>query len=242
MITAVLSLVAGFLSVLAPCILPLLPIIIGGGLTGDKDKKRPYIIIVSLVISLVLFTVLLRTTTRFIDAEQYLRYVSGGIVIILGLVMLFPDIWDKFLIQTGLQAKSQRLLGKAGQSKSQTGSAILTGVALGPVFSSCSPMYGWIIAQILVNSSNVAYVYLGFYVIGLSLALLGITLFGQRLLDKIKWATDPKGLFTKIVAVLFIAVGVAVAFGYDQDLQSYLVEQDFINIKSIENKLVPDDF
>jgi len=240
MITAILSIIAGFLSVLAPCILPLLPIIIGGGLTGKEDSKRPYIIIASLITSLVLFTVLLRTTTQFIDAEQYLRWISGGIVVMLGLTMLFPELWDKFLVITGLQAKSQRLLGRAGQAKSQTGSAVLTGVALGPVFSSCSPMYGWIIAQILVSSSNIAYVYLGFYVIGLAAALLGITLFGKRLLDKIKWATNPKGLFTKVIAALFILVGIAVATGFDQDIQSYLVEQDFINIKSLENKLVPD--
>ncbi|MBP9132237.1 cytochrome c biogenesis protein DipZ, partial [Candidatus Saccharibacteria bacterium] len=59
---------AGLLSVLAPCVLPLLPIIIGGSISGNKkDKKRPFIIAGSLAISLFLFTLLLKATTLLIN-------------------------------------------------------------------------------------------------------------------------------------------------------------------------------
>jgi len=242
MLTFLLSIIAGFLSVLAPCILPLLPIIIGGSLTGSENKKRPYIIIASLIVSLVLFTLLLRVSTSLIGIHpDTWSYLSGGIVILLGLTMLFPAAWDQLIGRLGIQAKSQGLLGKAGKTKNDTLSAVFTGVALGPVFSSCSPMYAWIIATVIPDSSALGLFYLLGYVIGLGAALLGIALFGQKMVQKIKWASDPHGLFTKIIAVLFIAVGILVATGYEKDIRSYLLDQDFLNLKTLEDRLVPQD-
>ena len=46
--------IAGALTVLAPCVLPLLPIIIGGSVSGDTtDRRRPFIITGSLAVSLI---------------------------------------------------------------------------------------------------------------------------------------------------------------------------------------------
>lgn len=242
MLIALLSLAAGFLSVLAPCVLPLLPIIIGGSFTGKEDKRRPYIITASLVFSLILFTLLLKASTSLIGIDPKVwSYVSGFIVIALGLVMLFPDAWDTIIGKAGLQAKSQQLLGKAGQKSNGVSSAVLTGLALGPVFSSCSPMYSWVIATVLPESTSKGLFYLGMYCIGLAAALLGISIFGRKMIDKIKWASNPHGIFQKSIAILFILVGLAVATGYDKKIQTFLVDKDFLNIKSLEIKLVPED-
>lgn len=242
MLIALLSLVAGFLSVLAPCVLPLLPIIIGGSFTGVENKKRPYIIIVSLVVSLVLFTLLLKASTVLIGIDPSVwNYISGGIVVLLGLTMLFPHIWDQIIGRLGLQAKSQELLGSANKTKNGNLSAILTGAALGPVFSSCSPLYAWVIATVLPENIFKGLIFLGAYSIGLSVALLGIALLGRRMIDKIKWASNPKGWFQRIVAILFILVGVTVITGYDKKIQTFLVDRDFLNLKSLEEKLVPND-
>ncbi len=242
MLIALLSLTAGFLSVLAPCILPLLPVIIGGSFAEKENKWRPYIITGSLVFSLILFTLLLKVSTSLIGIDPRVwNYISGGIVITLGFVMLFPDQWDKVIGRVGVQAKSQKFLGKAGKQKNGTSSAVLTGLALGPVFSSCSPMYAWVIATVLPESTARGLLYLGMYSIGLAVALLGISLLGRRLIDKIKWASNPRGAFQKIIAVLFILVGLAVATGYDKTIQAYLLEKDFINIKALEVKLIPED-
>ena len=77
MILLILSFFAGILTVFAPCILPLLPLIIGGSITGDeKQKYRPYIIIGSLVVSLIGFTLLLKASTLLIGADQNaLKYI-----------------------------------------------------------------------------------------------------------------------------------------------------------------------
>ena len=242
MLIGLLSIVAGFLSVLAPCVLPLLPIIIGGSLTEHSNRKRPYIIIGSLVFSLVLFTLLLKASTALIGIDPKVwSYVSGGIIILLGLTLLFPDIWDAVIGKSGLQAKSQRLLGRAGKQENGTVSAILTGLALGPVFSSCSPLYTWLIATVLPESAAKGVVYLSLYSIGLSTALLGIALLGGKMIDKIKWASNPHGWFQKSIAVLFVLVGLAIMTGYDKTIQTYLVDKDFLNIKTLEEKLVPED-
>jgi cytochrome c biogenesis protein CcdA len=242
MLLVILSLIAGFLSVLAPCVLPLLPIIIGGSLSGNDSKKRPYIIVISLVLSLILFTLLLKVSTVLIGLDPtVLNYISGGIVIALGLVLLFPLEWDKLIGKLGLQVKSQKLLGDAGKTNNRTLSAVLTGLALGPVFSSCSPMYAWIVATVLPGNYSAGIIYLAAYSTGLAIALLGIALLGKRMIDKIKWASNPHGLFQKVIAVLFILVGLAVATGFDKDVQAYLLEKDFLNIKNLEEKLVPEN-
>jgi len=49
-VTALLSLVAGVLTVLAPCVLPFLPVIVGGSL-GHGSRRRPYLIAASLAAS-----------------------------------------------------------------------------------------------------------------------------------------------------------------------------------------------
>lgn len=241
--TAALSFVAGLLTVLAPCVLPLLPIILGGSVAADdeKDRWRPYIITASLVLSLIVFTLLLKASTVLIGVEpQVWTYVSGGLVIVLGLFMLFPNLWAKFIGLIGFEAKSQQLLGKAGQTKNRTLSAVLTGVALGPVFSSCSPTYVWVIATVLPANTALGVLYLAIYCVGVALSLLAIALLGRRLLSRMKWAANPNGWFQRFVAVLFILVGLSLVTGVDKQIQTYLVEQDPLHLIELEQKLVPD--
>ncbi|CAN5270080.1 cytochrome c biogenesis protein DipZ [soil metagenome] len=243
LVTALLSYVAGLLTALAPCVLPLLPIILGGSLSGEKkDKWRPYIITASLVVSLVLFTLLLKASTVFIGIDPKVWTIGSGIlVIILGFFMLFPDLWARMIGKLGIEHRSQGLLGKAYKQENGVLSAILIGAALGPIFSSCSPTYAWVIATVLPSSTLLGMFYLTFYVLGVATALLAIALLGRRLLVKIKWASDPKGWFQRIIAILFIVVGIFVATGLDKKVQTYLVEKDFLNIKLLEEKLVPEN-
>ncbi|MBP7062265.1 hypothetical protein KBA84_05715 [Patescibacteria group bacterium] len=53
---------AGILTILAPCVLPVLPIILGGGLVEGKIK-RILIICLSFIVSIVAFTLLLKVST-----------------------------------------------------------------------------------------------------------------------------------------------------------------------------------
>jgi len=234
------SFLAGILTVAAPCILPLLPIVIGGSFNSSRQAalRRALFISIGLAISVIAFTLLLKATTTLLDVPVSVwQYISGGIVIILGIQMLFPDLWLKLASKIGLETRGNQALAKASQ-KTGVGGALLTGAALGPVFSSCSPTYAFIVAAALPASFLTGLIYLIAYSLGLSLTLLGIALLGQKLVARLGWLVDEKGLARKVIAVLFIAVGVMVILGLDKKLQTYVLDQGlYAPIESLEDKL-----
>lgn len=220
----VVSFLAGVLTVLAPCILPLLPVIVGGtAASGEKDIKRPLLIAVSLAGSVIIFTLLLKASTSLIMVPAYVwQVISGGIIIIFGLSLLFETAWAR--VAVGLNQSSNKLLGKAAQKHGWIG-AILVGAALGPVFSSCSPTYALIVAGVLPASFEQGLAYLVAYAAGLAGILLAIGLLGQHIVSRLGWASNPNGWFKKTLAIVFIIVGVAVLFGLDKAVQTYVVQQ-----------------
>jgi len=232
---------AGLITVLAPCVLPLLPIIIGGAITGNqRDKKRPYIIAASLAISLILFTLLLKATTVFINVPPAtFTIISGAIIIIIGLLSLFPAAYEKLIIKLGIQSRSQKMMGAGLKNKNRYIGPIITGAALGPVFSSCSPVYAYILATVLPVNFGQAMLYIVAYVLGLSIMLLLIGIIGQRFINKIKFATNPKGWFQRTIAIIFIIVGLLVITGYDKKLQTYVSEYTPFNFDKLSSQLIP---
>ena len=231
---------AGMITVLAPCVFALLPVIVGGSISGNvEDKRRPLIITVSLAISLIVFTVLLKATTLFIDiSPEVITYISGGIIVGVGILTLFPQIYEHIILFFNLQAKSQQLLGK-GSRKGAVLGAIITGAALGPVFSSCSPVYAYLIATVLPVNFGLAMLYITAYVIGLSLMLLLIGYVGQKLIRKIRFASNPRGWFQRSVAIIFIIVGVLIITGYDKKFQTFVSQTTPFNFDGLSAKLIP---
>lgn len=240
----VLSFIAGVLTILAPCILPLLPIIIGGSIVeSENDKKenkwlKPVIITASLAVSVIVFTIIIKATTLVLGVPtNFWKFASGFIVIILGLNFLFPEYWTKISAKLGLFKTSNQALGKAYQKKGIMGS-VLIGASLGPVFTSCSPTYALILATIIPASLFKGALYLSAYVLGLALTLLLVALVGQAFVDKLKWMADPNGLFKKVVGILFIVVGVSIMFGLDKKFETYLLDQGVYDpISNIEQSL-----
>ena len=232
---------AGIITAFAPCVLPLLPVIIGGSVSGNtQDKKRPLIIAISLAISLIVFTLLLKATSLFINiSPTAITIVAGSIIIVVGILSLFPQLYEKLIIKLGIQSKSQNLMG-AGLKKRGLLGSIITGAALGPVFSSCSPVYAYILATVLPVNFATAMIYIVAYVLGLSAMLLLIGYLGQRFVQKVKWASNPKGWFQRIIAILFIIVGLLVISGYDKQIQTYVSEKTPFDFDSISATLIPD--
>ncbi len=235
------SFIAGILTVLAPCVLPLLPIIIGGSVSGDlKDKRRPLIIAASLAVSLFLFTLILKATTLFIDVPpQAYTYISGVIIITLGILTLFPSVYAKVIAKLGIEQRAQATLSKGFQNKSSYRGPIIIGAALGPVFSSCSPVYAYILATVLPANFLQAMAYIIAYIIGLAAVLMAIGYYGQRFITKIKFASDPKGWFQRTIAILFILVGLLIITGYDKKFQTFVSTHTPFNIDSLSSKFLP---
>ena len=231
---------AGIITVLAPCVFALLPVIVGGSISGNvHDKRRPFIIAGSLAVSLVVFTLLLKVTTLFIAiSPAAITYVSGGIIVALGIVTLFPGIYERVILFFNLQAKSQQLLGESTGKGAVIG-AIITGAALGPIFSSCSPVYAYILATVLPVNFAAAMLYVTVYVLGLSLMLLLVGFLGQKVVRRIRFASNPRGWFQRVVAVLFIVVGVMIMTGYDKKFQTYISEHTPFDFDGLSSKLIP---
>lgn len=238
-----LSFLAGIITIAAPCVLPLLPIIIGGSIAEGEQKSRvdslrPLIIAASLAVSVVVFTLLIKATTALLGVPQEVwQWLSASIIILLGVNYLRPELWEKVSVKFGLGQKTNSKLGKAHQ-KGGWGGAVLTGAALGPVFNSCSPTYALIVATVIPVSFIEGLTYLIAYALGMSLALLGISYLGSGFLARFKNISNPKGNFKKGMGILFILVGLAVAFGFDKKAQAYVLEKGWYDpISGLEERL-----
>ncbi len=244
------ALVAGVLTTLAPCVLPLLPVIVGGSMAGAMTEERAeaaaasgstatttqartstrsaavtraLVITGSLGLSILVFTLALKATTALIGIPpEAWQWVSGGILIALGIVGAFPNLWERFSARLGLQARSAQRLGSARRRDGLAGEA-LTGAALGPVFTSCSPLYGYVIVTVLPAEPARGLVLLGVYIFGLCATLLLIALAGQRVVARFGWAADSHGWFRRALGFVFIAVGILVATGWMKSLETWVL-------------------
>lgn len=231
----VVSFIAGALTILAPCILPLLPIIVGRSLEDGKlDKKKTFVVIASLGVSVMVFTLLLKATTVFITIPEYTwKLVSGSIVLFFGLITLFPSLWESSFVAR-MSARANMLLGR-GEQKKSVGGDILVGAALGPVFSTCSPTYLIVLATVLPANPALGVIYLLSFILGLSLALLVVALLGERIIARLGIAADPRSTFKKVLGIIFILVGIAILSGFDKKLETAIVNTGFLDITRVEN-------
>ena len=233
----IISFIAGVLTVLAPCILPLLPVIIGSSV-GARSKATPYIVIGSLALSILLFTYLLKVSTAFIGIPLHVwSYISGGILAIFGLVLLFPQIWEALPFVSKTNVEANKLLGAGHQKKSFWGD-VLIGASLGPIFSSCSPTYFVILGAVLPASFLLGTTYLLAYIFGLVLVLILIALLGQRLTAKLEFAADSRSWFKRGLGALFIIVGITIMFGVDKKIQTWMLNSNYFNITKFEQKIL----
>ena len=240
-----MSFLAGILTTLAPCMVTLLPVIVGSsavpGQDNKVDRRKPYVIAISLGVSVILFTFLLKVSSVFINVDQRFWYIiSGGIVIFLGLTMLFPELWARISSKIGLEQSSNKLLASAGKKSGLSGQ-IVTGAALGPVFSSCSPVYALILATILPISLGLGVIYIIAYGVGLSLALIVIGVAGQKFANRLGWVANPSGWFRRILAIILIIIGLAVVGGYDKKfiVWSLSALPNSLNISKFQQSLIP---
>ena len=232
-----ISFLAGVLTVLAPCILPLLPVIVGGSLSGESSARRALVVVASLGASVFLFTLLLKASTAFITIPQiFWQLLSGGLLIFFGVVTFAPALWDSIPGVSALYRKSNQLLGSGYRRQNVLGDVVM-GAALGPVFSSCSPTYFVILAAVLPAHFTTGLAYLFAYVLGLCLFLFAIALLGQKAALSLGVATDPSGWFKKVIGVLFMLVGAAVIFGIDKRIEAALPAGAFGEI-GIERRLL----
>lgn len=230
----VIAFAAGFVTILAPCILPLLPAVVGGSASA-ASRWSPLRITLSLVVSVVGFALLLKTSASCASLpDVFWRLFSGVILIAVGAATAFPTLWSSTRIAAKLNIFANRALG-ASSKKSGWLRDVLIGASLGPVFTTCSPTYFIIIGVILPESLAQGVVYLFFYAAGLSAALLALAYAGNGLVRKVEGSI---GTIKVLLGTLVIIAGILVIAGVEERFQKYLFHAGVFDVTRIENSLL----
>lgn len=141
----ILAFVAGLITILNPCVLPLIPILIGAAL--KEDRFGPLALATGIVLSFSLFGLFFLAFgfSLGID-ESKVRWVAGGLLALAGVVMLVPRLQARLSAAGGgLSNRGHHFLanvrmgGNAGQ--------FVIGLLLGLVWAPCvGPTLGVAIA------------------------------------------------------------------------------------------------
>ncbi|MGH3058379.1 MAG: cytochrome c biogenesis CcdA family protein, partial [Gaiellaceae bacterium] len=117
--------VAGVVTAISPCVLPVLPIVLAGGATGGS--RRPYAIVAGLVASFTVFTLAAAALLSALGLpDDLLRTIAIGVVVVVGISLLWPRLGD--LLGRPFHALARRRSGDAG-------GGFLLGVSLGLLFT-----------------------------------------------------------------------------------------------------------
>src|SRR5215475_12319827 len=83
--------VAGLVTVLSPCILPVLPIVLGSSVNGGK--ARPFGVVTGLIVSFSLFTLATSQIVALLHlSPSVLRLAAIAIIAFLGLTLIVPAL------------------------------------------------------------------------------------------------------------------------------------------------------
>ena len=208
----------GIVTILSPCILPILPIVLSGSVTGGK--KRPFGVVTGFIVSFTLFTLFLTALVKATGiSPNLLRMIAVLIIAVFGLSLIIPK----------LQLAMERIFSRLANAgpKNQIGdgfvSGILVGISLGLVWTPCvGPILASIIALAATQSVGFnAVVITLFYALGTSIPLLAITAGGRSLLKKIP---DTRTI-QKLFGALMIATAAAIFFSWDVQFQTYILKK-----------------
>ena len=223
--------VSGIITILSPCILPVLPIVLSGSVGGGK--ARPLGIITAFVVSFTLFTLALSGIVQALGiAPDTLRLVAVVLLVLFGLVMLVPMLRDRFELLTS------RIAGRGARGGSGTGTdggssrfagfwgGLPVGFSLGLVWTPCvGPIMASVISLALTRRVDSGSVFITFaYALGTAIPMLAVMIGGRTLLNRIPGLKRNMANIQKAFGVLMIVVGVAIAVGWDRQVQTALLQ------------------
>jgi cytochrome c-type biogenesis protein len=220
-----LALVAGILSILSPCVLPILPIVLGTA--ASSHRRGPLALAAGLSLSFVVIGLFLATAGHSIglDADR-LRYVVAALVVMVGGVLLLPSLQARLASAAspiGNWADGMLATGRSGGLAGQ----FWIGVLLGAVWSPCvGPTLG--AASLLAaqgkDLGQVALTMLAFG-IGAALPLLGLGWLSRETMVRWRGTLLSTGHGLKsALGLLFVIIGVLIISGADKKLEVFLVD------------------
>lgn len=217
---------AGILSILSPCVLPLLPVVLGAA--ASQHRWGPVALATGLTVSFTAIGLFVATVgfAIGIDADVF-RTVSALLLIVIGLVLVIPVAQTRLAVAAGPVGNwaEQRFGGFATDG---VGGQFALGLLLGAVWSPCvGPTLGAasVMAARGENLGSVAVTMLAFGLgAGIPLALMGYL--SRESLIRMRQRMLSAGRLAKVVlGVVLTAAGVLILSGGDKALEAFLVER-----------------
>src|SRR5665213_3665799 len=228
-----LGFVGGILTIVSPCILPVLPFVFARADQPFRRSGLPFLAGMAMTFTVVAAVATL-AGTWIVRANQIGRFLAIAIFFVLGLSLLFPS-FAEYLSRPFIRLGA-RVQGHENAAPS-VGKSLILGISTGLLWAPCAgPILGLILTGAAVQgaSAHTAFLLLAFALgaaCSLSLALLAggrVFAFMKRSLAAEEWIRRGLG-----VAVLLGVI--AIAFGWDQ---GFLQRISLASTSGIEQKLV----
>ncbi len=197
-INILMAIGAGVASVLSPCVLPVIPIIMAGA--EVKDRLRPLIVVIGLSLSFMAMGAISSLFgTLLIGKTRYIEIAGALVIIIMGLMVLFDiSIFKRFHRFSNIRVKGEGRIG-----------GLVLGMALGLIWVPCVGPFLSTTLTMVATSGQLAtgIILLSFYSLGLAIPMLIVGYSSQLLQNKIK------GLLKHETILRYVSGGTLVAFG-----------------------------
>ncbi len=220
-----LAFLAGILSVLSPCVLPLLPLVLGAA--ASEHRLGPAALAGGLALSFVTIGLFVATVGFAVGLDSDLfRTVAAILLALLGLVLLLPVAQTRLAVAAGPFGDwAERRFG--GFSSAGLKGQFGVGLLLGAVWSPCvGPTLG--AASLLAAQGRdlgaVAATMLLFG-LGAALPLVLLGILSREVL--LRWRERMRGLgggLKVVLGLILVVTGLAVALGYDKTIETALVQ------------------
>jgi cytochrome c biogenesis protein CcdA/thiol-disulfide isomerase/thioredoxin len=203
--------VAGIITAVSPCVLPVLPVVLAGGAAGGR--RRPYAIVAGLVLSFTVFTLSASALLSALGLPQdTLRDIAIALLFVVAATLLVPRFG--MVIEAPLTRLSRRPSGDLG-------GGFLLGVTLGLVFVPCAgPVLATVSVLAAEHKIGLRLILLTlFYAAGAGVVLLLVAMGGQRVSRRLR---TTRAWWRPALGVVMAGAALAIAFNLDQTLQTDL--------------------
>lgn len=221
-----LAFLAGGLSILSPCVLPLLPIVLAGA--SGKHRFGPIALAAGLTFSFVLIGLFVALLGFSIGLDSaFFRQLGGYLLTAVGMVLLVPSLSGKLAVAAGpisgwIDQRAGRVSNLDG-----LGGQFAFGTILGAVWSPCvGPTLG-AASLLAARGESVEQVALVMAIFGLGagLPLAGIGLLSRDALSRWRGKLLRTGTVGKLIlGSALLLTGVLVISGADRVLEAWLVK------------------
>jgi cytochrome c-type biogenesis protein len=223
LIEAPLALLAGVLTIASPCVLPILPILLGTAVTNTEgaSSKRPVFIVAGFILSFAALGMLLASFSQSaISAHEAMRTAALVMLGTMGLAMLWRRPYD------WLMARIREPLDRIGAGSTGSGrmGGFVLGMSLGAVWTPCA---GPVLASILVLVATAedigrSALLLTLYAIGAGIPMLAIAYGGRFMTTRLRVVARYAERLQQVFGGLIVLTAFTIYFHYDVQFYAWL--------------------